>query len=193
MTPSRQETGDQLESELREVWSPAHDYVTSHYVGRDTLGIELKGALKCSLLGFSAAADSVRFWCPVPQSHHDWNAARAAFFGRIDSLRSASTAKIASLREERARGVVNARTAPERARSAVQPRETSVSAEEARKAQEEDSVRALGLRTYQVRAVDSLLEIARAYGVTAERLRSFNNLRGSRIYLGQVLRIPPKG
>ena len=74
-----------------------------------------------------------------------------------------------------------------------QAREGSVGAEEAQRAQEEDSIRALGLRTYQVRAGDSLWEIARAHGVTADRLRSFNKLRGSRIYSGQTLRIPPKG
>lgn len=72
------------------------------------------------------------------------------------------------------------------------PRPDSMSAEEARRAEEEDSVRAMGMRTYHVRSGDSLLSIARAHGVTVDRLRSFNNLRGSRIYAGQVLRIPPK-
>ena len=76
---------DQAVSELRLKWAPATDYVASHYFGRNTLGVELKGVVKFSLRGFSAAADSVRFWCPVPQSHHEWNAARVAFFGRIDS------------------------------------------------------------------------------------------------------------
>lgn len=82
--------GDQLEADLREVWSPAHDYVTSHYVGRDTLGIELKGVLNFSMEGFDAAVDSVRFWCPVKQSHHEWNALRVEFFRALDSLRMAS-------------------------------------------------------------------------------------------------------
>lgn len=67
-----------------------------------------------------------------------------------------------------------------------QARTDSVSAEEA------DSIRALGLRTYRVRAGDSLWGIARAHGVTANRLKSFNNLRSSRLHSGQVLKIPPK-
>lgn len=198
------EETDELVSELRSTWAPATDYVASHYYGRDTLGVELKGVVKFSLRGFSAAADSVRFWCPVPQSHHEWNAARVGFFGRIDSLQSASAAKIASLRVERERRVASLReegerraaderAAQERARGAAQARADSVSAEEAQRAQEEDSIRALGLRTYTVRSGDSLWEIARAHGVTADRLRSFNNLSSSRLYAGQVLRIPPKG
>ena len=72
-------------------------------------------------------------------------------------------------------------------------RRDSASAEEVRGAEEEDSIRALGLRTYRVRAGDSLWGIARAHGVTANRLRSFNNLRSSRLHSGQVLKIPPKG
>jgi hypothetical protein len=187
------EETDELVSELRSTWAPATDYVASHYFGRDTLGVELKGVVKFSLRGFSAAADSVRFWCPVPQSHHEWNAARVAFFGRIDSLQSASATKIASLRAERERRAADARAAQERARAAAHARADSVSAEEARRAQEEDSIRALGLRTYVVRSGDSLWEIAKAYGVTADRLKSFNNLSSSRLYAGQVLRIPPKG
>ena len=198
------EETDKLVSQLRSTWTPATDYVASHYFGRDTLGVELKGVVKLSLRGFPAAADSVRFWCPVPQSHHEWNAARVAFFGRIDSLQSASAAKIASLREERERRVAslreeserrvaNERVAQERARAATQARADSFSAEEARRAQEEDSIRALGLRTYRVRSGDSLWSIARTYGVTADRLKSFNNLRSSRLYSGQILRIPPKG
>lgn len=74
-----------------------------------------------------------------------------------------------------------------------QPEEDSVSAEEARKAEEQDSIRTLGWRTHRVRAGDSLWGIARAYGVKVDRLKSFNNLRSSRLYSGQVLRIPRKG
>lgn len=74
-----------------------------------------------------------------------------------------------------------------------QARSDSVIAVDARRAEVEDSIRALGLRTYRVRAGDSLWGIARAYGVTMNRLRSFNNLRSSRLNSGQVLKIPPKG
>ena len=44
---------------------------------------------------------------------------------------------------------------------------------------------------YRVRSGDSLWEIARAYGTTVDRLKSTNNLRGSRIYAGQLLHVAP--
>lgn len=43
---------------------------------------------------------------------------------------------------------------------------------------------------YRVRRGDSLWTIARSHGTTVETLRSANNLRGSRIYAGQVLEVP---
>lgn len=43
---------------------------------------------------------------------------------------------------------------------------------------------------YKVRRGDSLWTIARAYGTTVADLRSRNNLRGSRIFAGQVLEVP---
>lgn len=46
------------------------------------------------------------------------------------------------------------------------------------------------LQGYQVRRGDSLWDIARSHGTTVELLKAENDLRGSRIYAGQVLRIP---
>ncbi len=43
---------------------------------------------------------------------------------------------------------------------------------------------------YRVKAGDSLWEIARRHATTVTRLRSANNLDGSRIYPGQVLTLP---
>lgn len=43
---------------------------------------------------------------------------------------------------------------------------------------------------YEVRAGDSLWTIARQHGTTVEDLRISNNLRSSRIYAGQVLKVP---
>jgi hypothetical protein len=43
---------------------------------------------------------------------------------------------------------------------------------------------------YRVRAGDSLWEIAQTHGVSVDRLKQANNLRGSRIYAGQLLRLP---
>lgn len=47
-----------------------------------------------------------------------------------------------------------------------------------------------GLEDYRVRRGDSLWDIAREYGITVAQLMEENNLRGSRIYAGQVLRVP---
>ncbi len=47
-----------------------------------------------------------------------------------------------------------------------------------------------GVVRYEVRSGDSLWAIARAHGTTVDRLKSANNLRGSRIYAGQLLEVP---
>ena len=49
---------------------------------------------------------------------------------------------------------------------------------------------AAGGGRYRVRLGDSLWEIARRHDTTVPRLRSANNLNGSRIYPGQVLTLP---
>ena len=43
---------------------------------------------------------------------------------------------------------------------------------------------------YQVRRGDSLWDIAQSHGTTVDRRKAENDLRGSRIYAGQVIRIP---
>jgi protocatechuate 3,4-dioxygenase beta subunit len=43
---------------------------------------------------------------------------------------------------------------------------------------------------YRVRSGDSLWTIAKRHGTTVERLQSANDLRGSRIYAGQLLTVP---
>lgn len=46
-----------------------------------------------------------------------------------------------------------------------------------------------GYLTYTVKKNDTLGEIAESFGVRVSTIRSLNNIRGSRIYVGQVLRI----
>jgi hypothetical protein len=43
---------------------------------------------------------------------------------------------------------------------------------------------------YKVRSGDSLWTIARTHGLSVEELRAMNNIRGSRIYAGQILEVP---
>ena len=50
--------------------------------------------------------------------------------------------------------------------------------------------RATAPSRYMVRAGDSLWAIARRHGTTVPKLRAANNIRGSRIYAGQLLTVP---
>ena len=45
-------------------------------------------------------------------------------------------------------------------------------------------------KTYKVRRGDTLYDIARKFGISVSALRRANGLTGSRIYPGEVLRIP---
>ena len=47
-----------------------------------------------------------------------------------------------------------------------------------------------GIVQYRVRSGDTLWGIARAYGTTVDEIKSANDLRGNRIDVGQLLRIP---
>ena len=89
--------------DAREQWPPAHDYVSAHYIGRDSVGIELRGVLKFSIQGLSAAAEAVRFWCPSPQAHHEWNDARTQFFIVLDSLNAIEDQRVATAQAAAAR------------------------------------------------------------------------------------------
>lgn len=46
------------------------------------------------------------------------------------------------------------------------------------------------VQEYRVQRGDSLWDIARAHGTTVDRLKQDNNLTGSRIYAGQLLKVP---
>ena len=48
----------------------------------------------------------------------------------------------------------------------------------------------LSASSYRVRPGDSLWGIARAHGTSVDELKSANNLRSSRIYVGQMLQLP---
>ena len=150
--------------DARERWSAAHDYVASHYLGRDTLGIELKGVLKFPMEGLDAASDSVRFWCPIPQSHHEWNAARRQFFAVTDSFAALESGRMAEAvrRQDAQRAEAARRAEAQRAEAAEQQR----IAEEQRRQQ--DSIRRVQDRDLRrLRALLPRLPIHRARSILA--------------------------
>ncbi|MEX2584235.1 MAG: transglycosylase SLT domain-containing protein [Gemmatimonadota bacterium] len=51
----------------------------------------------------------------------------------------------------------------------------------------------LAVKSYRVRAGDSLLAIARRHGVTVQDIQTANEMRGTRIIAGQTLDIPNRG
>jgi LysM repeat protein len=44
--------------------------------------------------------------------------------------------------------------------------------------------------THRVRRGDTLIQLARTYGTTVDRIRGTNGIRGTRLYVGQTIRIP---
>ena len=187
--PSAHQGVQDIVQDARERWSPAHDYVTSHYLGRDTLGIELKGVLKFPMEGLDAAADSVRFWCPIPQSHHEWNEARGRFFAVTDSLEALENESVAQAarRQEAQRAEAVRRAEAQRAEAAEQRRiaeEQRRIAEERRRQQ--DSIRRVqDLDLRRLRALLPRLPIHRAraifayaasHGVTVQNQRDLERI-----------------
>ena len=49
------------------------------------------------------------------------------------------------------------------------------------------------LSEYRVRRGDSLWTIARQHGTTVDEIKDVNGIRGSRIYIGQVIDVPQGG
>jgi len=56
--------------------------------------------------------------------------------------------------------------------------------------QTEARVASAGVLEYRVRRGDSLWDIAQSHGTTVERLKAENQISGSRIYAGQLLKVP---
>ena len=48
-----------------------------------------------------------------------------------------------------------------------------------------------GVRTYKVQKGDSLYKIANKYGTTVDKLMKYNGI-GSKLQVGQTIKIPPK-
>ena len=120
----RDRVNDQVQrmDAFRVDWPLANDYAGSHYRGREAVAVELVQVVRFPMAGFDAAMDSVRFWCSIPQSHHEWNAERASFFGAADSLRLATDARVEAMSEAAA----NRRLAQQRELEREQRRKDSI-------------------------------------------------------------------
>ena len=87
-----------LENAEGALWRhPIADSVSSSYVGRDSLRIELLDTLSFSLRGLGAAVDSVRARCPTDQSIRDWNELRNPLDEEISGLRDTILVSLATL------------------------------------------------------------------------------------------------
>ena len=87
-----------LENAEGALWRhPIPDSISSSYVGRDSLRIDLLDTLSFSLSGFGAAVDSVRARCPTDQSIRDWNELRNPLGEEISGLRDTILVSLATL------------------------------------------------------------------------------------------------
>gem|GEM_PF-5915115 len=88
-----------LEAAEEALWGEVFgDSISSHFVGKDSLRLQLLGdTLAFSLSGFATAIDSVRARCPADQSIRDWNGLRSILASEIPGLRDTILVSLATL------------------------------------------------------------------------------------------------
>ena len=88
-----------LEAAEEALWGEAFgDSISSYFVGKDSLRVQLLGdTLAFSLSGFATAIDSVRARCPADQSIRDWNRLRSILASEISGLRDTILVSLATL------------------------------------------------------------------------------------------------
>ena len=105
--------------------------------------------------------------------------------GHTDTLSGIASRHRVSVRElRRANGLSSSRIYPGNTLSV--PGVASASDDDGRPAKN------TGATTYRVRRGDTLYDIAREFGVSVNELRRINGLSTSRIYPGDLLRIPKR-
>ena len=87
-------------SELRATHPAAHDAVLADYGESSQLAVEFAQVARFPMEDFAAAVDSVRFWCPVQDSHREWNAVRASMFVVLDSALASAAQRMRAVRAE---------------------------------------------------------------------------------------------
>ena len=86
------------DTEIRSRWPIADDYVSDHYLEKDTVKVRLKRMLQFPIDGLEAAVDSVRVRCQIGESIEMWNEHRNWFLTSVDSLRTIAYNRLDSLR-----------------------------------------------------------------------------------------------
>lgn len=90
-------------NEVRATHPAAHDAVLSDYGASGHLAVEFAQVARFPMESFRAAVDSVRFWCPVDDSHREWNAVRDSMLVVLDSALANVEQRMRAVRAEVAR------------------------------------------------------------------------------------------
>ena len=93
-------TCETAESELRATHPAAHDAVLADYGESGQVAVEFAQVASFPMEGFVAAVDSVRFWCPVEDSHRGWNTVRDSMFVLLDSALANAEQRMRAVRAD---------------------------------------------------------------------------------------------
>lgn len=87
-------------NEVRATHPAPHDAVLSDYGESGHLAVEFAQVARFPMDNFGAAVDSVRFWCPVEDSHQEWTAVRDSMLIVLDSALAKAEQRIRAVRAE---------------------------------------------------------------------------------------------
>lgn len=87
-------------NEVRATHPVAQDAVLADYGESGHLAVEFVQVARFPMEDFGAAVDSVRFWCPVENSHREWNALRDSMLVVLDSALADAAQRMRAVRAE---------------------------------------------------------------------------------------------
>lgn len=93
-------TCETVGNEVRATHPAAYDAISADYGKSGHLAVEFAQVARFPMENFSAAVDSVRFWCPVEDSHREWNAVRDSVLIVLDSALALVEQRMRAVRAE---------------------------------------------------------------------------------------------
>ena len=97
---SRCRTCETAGNEVRATHPAAHDAVLASYGASGDLAVEFAQVARFPMENFGAAVDSVRFWCPIADSHREWNGVRDSMLIVLDSALANVEQRMGAVRAE---------------------------------------------------------------------------------------------